>query len=213
LYVLFFLSLAYYGLRRLGVPRIGVLAIAAVLHAGHLYTDVPLVSWVYHECCKHGLYLAGGAVATAWYERGAIPWARSVTVRLLASALGYALIAAAVARDWPLGATLLACVGIAASVALASVLAGYRAAPFLEMWGQLSLQIYVAHTIVAAAVRTALLHLGVRDPATHIVAQTAIGIYGPIALAEVCKKCGCDWLFTLRRPQPARTEQPSEQPA
>jgi fucose 4-O-acetylase-like acetyltransferase len=213
LYVLFFLSLAYYGLRRLGVPRTGVLVIAAVLHAGHLYTDVPLVSWVYHEFCKHGLYLASGAVAAVWFERGWIPLSRSVTVRLLLAAGGYALIAACVACDWPLGPTLLAFVGILASAALASVLAEYRAAPFLETWGLLSLQIYVAHTIVSAGVRTALLRLGVHDPATHIVAQTAAGIYGPIALAELCKRCGCDWLFTLRRPHPARTQQQGEQPA
>jgi fucose 4-O-acetylase-like acetyltransferase len=213
LYVLFFLSLAYYGLRRLGIPRTGVLVIAAVLHAGHLYADVPLVSWVFHEFCKHSLYLAAGAVAAAWHERGLIPFARSVTVRVLIAAAGYALIAACVARGWPLSPTLLAFVGIVASVALAGVLAEYRAAPFLEIWGLLSLQIYVAHTIASAAMRTALLRLGVYDPGTHVLAQTTAGIYGPIALAELCKRCGCDWLFTLRRPQAAPTEQPGEQRA
>ncbi len=94
LYVLFFLSLAYYGLRRLGVPRIGVLAIAAVLHAGHLSTEVPVMSWVYHEFCKHGLYLAAGAFVAEWFEHRTIPVA-SARLRLIAAAAGYLLIA-----DW-----------------------------------------------------------------------------------------------------------------
>jgi fucose 4-O-acetylase-like acetyltransferase len=200
LYVLFFLSLAYYGLRRLGVPRIGVLILAAVVHAGHLYTDVPVMGWVYHEFCKHGLYLAGGAVAAEWLERGTIRVADSVVARLLATVCGYGLIAACVARDWPVEPTVLAFVGIGASVALASVLATYRAAPFIERWGLLSLQIYVAHTIVSAAVRTALLRCDVHDPLTHLLTQTAAGLYGPIALYEVCHRLGCDWIFTLRHP-------------
>ena len=203
LYVLFFLSLAYYGLRWLGVPRIGVLIIAAVLHAGHLYTDVPIMGWVYHEFCKHGIYLAAGAVAAEWPERGTIRIADSVVVRLLAAAGGYGLIAACVARGWPVEPTVLAFVGIGASIALASVLATYRAAPFIERWGLLSLQIYVAHTIVSAAVRTALLRCGVHDPLTHLLTQTAAGLYGPIALWEVCHSLGCDWIFTLRRPASA----------
>ncbi len=200
LYVLFFLSLAYYGLRRLGVPRIGVLIIAAVLHAGHLYTDVPIMGWVYHEFCKHGIYLAAGAVAAEWLERGTIRVPGSVVARLLAAVCGYGLIAACVARGWPVEPTVLAFVGIGASIALASALATYRVAPFIERWGLLSLQIYVAHTIVSAAVRTALLRYGVHDPLTHLLTQTAAGLYGPIALWEVCHSLGCNWIFTLRRP-------------
>jgi fucose 4-O-acetylase-like acetyltransferase len=199
LYVLFFLSLAYYGLRRLGVPRIGVLLIAAVLHAGHLYTDVPVVSWVYHEFCKHGLYLAAGAVAAEWLERRPIPFAGSVTVRLLTAAGGYALIGVCVALGWLAAPTLLAFVGILASVSLASVLARHRNALFLERWGLLSLQIYVAHTIMSAAVRTLLMRYGIFDPATQILAQMAAGLYGPIALYEICRRTGCEWIFTLRR--------------
>jgi fucose 4-O-acetylase-like acetyltransferase len=199
LYVLFFLSLAYYGLRRLGVPRVGVLIIAVVLHIGHFHTDVPPFGWVYHEFCKHGLYLAAGAVAAQWFERGTIPRARLLSVRILAAAAGYALIGACVARNWPVNQTVLAFVGILASVALASALATCRGARFVEHWGLLSLQIYVAHTIVSAAVRIVLLYVGVQDAVTHLVAQTAAGLYGPIALYEVCRRLGCDWIFTLRR--------------
>jgi fucose 4-O-acetylase-like acetyltransferase len=200
LYVLFWLSLAYYGLRRLGVPRIGVLLVAAVLHAGHHYTRVPEdISWMYQELCKYGLYLAAGAVAAEWFERRPIPFVGSLAVRLLTVCAGYALIGVCVARDWPVNPTLLAFVGILATLALASLLATYRIAPFVEQWGLLSLQIYVAHTIVAAATRSLLLRCCVDEPATQLIAQTAAGIYGPIALYEVCRRLGCDWIFTLRR--------------
>jgi fucose 4-O-acetylase-like acetyltransferase len=198
LYVLFFLSLAYYGLRRLGVPRIGVLAIAAVLHAGHLSTEVPVMSWVYHEFCKHGLYLAAGAFVAEWFEHRTIPVA-SARLRLMAAAAGYLLIADWVARGSSFGPALFAFVGIASSMAVASVLATHHAAPFVEQWGLLSLQIYVAHTIVSAATRSLLLRCGVHDPSTHVVLQTAAGLYGPIALYEICRRTGCDWVFSLRR--------------
>lgn len=213
LYVLFFLSLAYYGLRRMGVPRMGILIIAAVLHVGHLYTDVPVVSWVYHEVCKHGIYLAAGAVAAEWFERGQFPFVESVTVRLMGAAAAYSLIAVWVGRDWPMSPTLLAFIGILASVALASVLAAYRAAPVLERWGLLSLQIYVAHTIVSAAMRSLLLRCDVYDPSTHLIVETAAGIYGPIALYEACRRLGCDWIFTLRRREAIRSDRQAERPA
>jgi fucose 4-O-acetylase-like acetyltransferase len=199
LYVLFFLSLAYYGLRRMGAPRMGVLLIAAILHAGHLSTDVPVMSWVYHEFCKHGIYLAAGAVVAEWAERGTIPFAGSTSVRLLTAAVGYLLIADCVADDWPFSPTFLAFVGITSSMAVASVLAARRAAPYLEQWGLLSLQIYVAHTIVSAATRSWLLACGVHDPLTHVLLQTAAGLYGPIALYEASRRTGCDWIFSLRR--------------
>ncbi|HEV7998886.1 MAG TPA: acyltransferase family protein [Planctomycetaceae bacterium] len=208
LYVLFFLSLAYYGLRRMGVPRLAVLLIAAVLHAGHLSTEVPVMSWVYHEFCKHGLYLAAGAVTAEWLEHRTIPFAGSTTLRLLAAAVGYMLIADWVAYGWPLGPMLLAFVGIASSIALASVLAAHRTAKFLEKWGLLSLQIYVAHTIVSAATRSFLLRCGVHDPSAHVVLQTAAGIYGPIALYKICRRTGCDWVFSLR-PTRVRGERPA----
>jgi fucose 4-O-acetylase-like acetyltransferase len=200
LYVLFWLSLAYYGLRRLGIPRLGVLLIAAVLHAGHLYTTVPAdVSWMYHEFCKYGLYLASGAVAAEWFERRTIPFTSSVIVRLLTACAGYEVIGVCLARDWPVSPTVLAFVGILASLAVASLLATCRVAPFVERWGLLSLQIYVAHTIVAAATRSLLLRCGVLEPLTQLIAQTAAGIYGPIALYDVSRRLGCDWIFTLRR--------------
>jgi fucose 4-O-acetylase-like acetyltransferase len=198
LYVLFFLSLAYYGLRRLGVPRIGILVIAAILHAGHLSTEVPVMSWVYHEFCKHGIYLAAGAVVAQWPQRSIDSFAGSTSVRLLTAVAGYTLIADWVAYGWSLGPTLLAFVGIVSSLAVANVLAAHRKAPFLEQWGLLSLQIYVAHTIMSAATRLLLLRCGVHDPSTHVVLQTATGLYGPIVLYEVCRRIGCEWIFTLR---------------
>jgi fucose 4-O-acetylase-like acetyltransferase len=203
LYVLFFLSLAYYGLRRLGASRIVVLLIAAVLHFGHLYTDLPNelggCRWVYHEFCKHGLYLASGAVAAEWLEHGKIPFVGWVSVRIVTAAAGYALIGLCVALGWSGDPTLLAFLGILASVSIASVLAQYRVAHFLEQWGLLSLQIYVAHTIVSAATRSLLLRIGVHDPLAHVFLQTAAGIYGPILFYEACRRLRCEWLFTLRR--------------
>ena len=202
LYVLFFLSLAYYAARRLDIPRVGVFLIAAVLHYGHLYTDLPSelreFSWVYHEFCRHGLYLAAGALAAEYFDRNRIASVGSVTARLLTAAAGSTLLAVCVACESPVDRALLAFVGILSSLAVASVLAQYRAAPFLEQWGLLSLPIYVAHTIASAAVRTVLLRCGVYNPATHIALQLAAGLYGPIALSEICHKLKCDWLFTLR---------------
>lgn len=207
LYVLFFLSLAYYGLRRAGMTRLRVLLIALLLHYAHLYTDLPDAiadfRWVYHEFCKHGLYLAAGAVFTRGLERFRIPFFASPPgVRLLAASAGYAVIAACVALDWEKEPTLLAFIGIGASLCLASVLATHRIVPFVEQWGLLSLQIYVAHTIVSAAMRSLLLHARIYEPLVHVVAQTAAGIYGPIALSLLCQRLRCEWVFALPRKSP-----------
>ena len=203
LYVLFFLSLAYYGLRRLGVPRIGVLIIAAVLHAGHLYTDVPIMGWVYHEFCKHGIYLAAGAVAAEWLERGTIRIADSVVVRLLAAAGGYGLIAACVARGWPVEPTVLAFVGIGASIGARERASNLpRGSVHRTVGVAIAPDLCRTHDRLGGGQDRALRY-GVHDPLTHLLTQTAAGLYGPIALWEVCHSLGCDWIFTLRRPASA----------
>jgi hypothetical protein len=94
---------------------------------------------------------------------------------------------------------LLAFIGIFSSLSLAIFLQQFAFTNFLKNWGQLSLQIFVAHTIFSAGARIFLqkiFHLSI--PSVHIIVGGLMGIYGPIGLYLICQKFNFPYAFTLR---------------
>jgi fucose 4-O-acetylase-like acetyltransferase len=63
---------------------------------------------------------------------------------------------------------------------------------FLRLLGQASLAIFVAHVIFFAAVRVALLVLGVENLALHVTAGVLAGIFGPLCLYLIAKRLGVE---------------------
>jgi fucose 4-O-acetylase-like acetyltransferase len=63
---------------------------------------------------------------------------------------------------------------------------------FLRLLGQASLAIFVAHVIFLAAVRVALLVLGVETLALHLAAGVLVGIFGPLCLYLVARRLGME---------------------
>ena len=95
---------------------------------------------------------------------------------------------------------LVAIVGIAASVALANILTNLKALPWIQRWGILSLEIFVAHSIFASVFRIVLQKaFGFTEPITHFALGIIISMYAPITLSYFCQKFGFKYLFTLRR--------------
>ncbi|HIK18397.1 MAG TPA: acyltransferase [Leptolyngbyaceae cyanobacterium M33_DOE_097] len=89
--------------------------------------------------------------------------------------------------------------GIFSTLSLVTFLQRHNFADFLKRWGFLSLQIFVAHTIFSAGLRTFLEHFNHHaSPLMHIVLGTWIGIYGPIGLYMICQKFKFPYLFTWR---------------
>lgn len=106
-----------------------------------------------------------------------VPWA--VGLFLLCEALALALPASALTDLLP------------ATGAILAVVLGLRAAPvltWLEPLGQASAAIYVAHVLFSAALRIALLKLGVTALIPHLLLGTLIGLFGPYVLWVVLKR-------------------------
>jgi fucose 4-O-acetylase-like acetyltransferase len=163
-----------------------------------------------------GSYMIFFGVGAAVARSGILPrLAKLKRERLIAiCTCGYAAVAIGVAPHirhdgilWPPNAIpthegllwpAFAIVGIVATVALAILLSDIKRLRFVELWGVLSLEIYVAHVIAAASVRIVLRQaFGVTEPLLHLVLGTGISIYAPILLAYLCERIGFPYVFTL----------------
>jgi len=208
LYVLLLIYLGYYVLRRIGLGPLGTFGVFAAFWATQGW--VGLGGWWPINLSRiHGIYFAMGALVTRYGWTGRVGQAPSATLALF-SALGYGAVAAAVARppgdslDSVSGLTIALC-GITASVALAVLLSRMRGVDFVRVMGVYSLEIFVAHTIVSAGLRIALVKgFSIHNTAAHVAIGTIGGIALPELLSRLCRRYHAEFLFRL----PARTEPP-----
>lgn len=218
LYVLFLLSMGYIALRK-GRGTVALFfAITVALWLLEL-AGVELGPWsVIYTLRANGIYFALGAIAQAQGTLRLLE-GRSRGGLLAVAAAGFGAIAGVVWLTLPTPAALdlmplpkvlvlpLAIVGMGASLALAKAMEGLAALGVVKHWGARSLEIFVAHTIFSAALRVLLQKLGIEVPFIHLLAGTAIGLYGPIALAELGQRFQFPYLF--RWPSPKPTPRPS----
>lgn len=94
----------------------------------------------------------------------------------------------------------IATIGISSTISLAVLLERLKKlASFIQQWGVLSLQIYVAHTIFTSGMRILLQKIfGTTELSTHILLGTMAGIYAPIAIDWLCRQLKFPYLFTFR---------------
>lgn len=151
---------------------------------------------------RNMVYFAIGAVLGS--SEVLVRLRRSHMLILLATALGGYLGITLIATqpsltENPYAIPAIALIGVSASIALAMLMERWDTVRFFELWGLLSLQIYVAHTIASAFVRIGLQKLlGVSEPVTHLVLGTVIGLYAPIALNQICQRIGFKHMFSLK---------------
>ncbi len=89
-----------------------------------------------------------------------------------------------------------AAAGIIATIGLAILIARSAKFSLIKLWGILSLEIYVAHSLAAAPMRVALYRiLDFREPWLYIVVCVFVGLHGPIFLAYVCHWLGFPYAF------------------
>jgi fucose 4-O-acetylase-like acetyltransferase len=200
LYVLFFISLSYAIARKVRISPAMFLVVSILLYALYLF-DLNLGSWSsIYTIQANAIYFAVGAIIGSrnWlaYLDKAAPWT------LIVSAIaGFGLVALTVyfgVVEVPFLIPTIAFFGIAAVMALSKCLDRFKFARFLRQWGLLSLQIYVAHSIITAIARALLQKLNFSDPVFHLIVGTVAGIYGPIAIDFICKKIKFLYLFTLQ---------------
>ena len=209
LYVLFVLVVVYAIARKLGVSNI-LFATGSILFYS-LQGYFGLGPWgVLYIVQKYAIYLGLGALIGNSKALSLLQQQKTSTL-IVVTLGGFAIVALAVGLNlteekWWLPA--IALCGICASIAAAMLLERFNIAQFVEQWGRLSLEIYLAHTIASATIRIVLQKiLGVTSPTAHIILVTAVGIYAPIALAMICQRIGIKYMFALRS-QPSVAPKP-----
>lgn len=94
--------------------------------------------------------------------------------------------------------------GTVATLAVAALLARSPLAGVVSLVGRRSLEIFLAHIVVASGTRIVLERAGVTDWRLHLVVATVLGVVVPLALAVVAERLRWTWLFGLPR-RPRRT--------
>lgn len=207
LYALFVIAVLHAAGRAARLSARSLTAGALLLYAwAHL---VGLGPWgVAYSVANHLPYYALGAVlGDPLRVAGATPLGRGrgalglAAVALAGAGVAGAAVAGLTASPW--SGPLVACLGIAATLAAARLTAGVTRLGVLAHWGRQSLPIYVAHTAAAAAWRTVLLRgLHSVDPFLHVVGGTAGGLLLPLLLDAACRRVGFRYAFQwpARRP-------------
>ena len=89
--------------------------------------------------------------------------------------------------------------GTIAILAVAACIARTPIAGVVALVGRRSLEIFLAHIVIASGTRIVLAQVGVADPWVHLTAATALGVVVPLVLANVMDRLGWRWLFGLPR--------------
>ena len=92
--------------------------------------------------------------------------------------------------------------GTVAILAAGALLARSPVAPALCALRQRSLEIFLAHIVVTAGTRVALVQINVTDTWWHLLAGTVLGLVVPLALAVTAERLRWSWLFGV----PTRAE-------
>lgn len=89
--------------------------------------------------------------------------------------------------------------GTVATLAVAALVARSPLGGVTALVGRRSMEIFLAHIVVASGARIALVQAGVSDPWLHLLVGAALGVVVPIALAHVVERLGWTWVFGLPR--------------
>jgi fucose 4-O-acetylase-like acetyltransferase len=223
LYALMAITLLFWICERIW-PLWLFVGLSVALYIGYIFNVQlalvePINSWsVFYLLRSEAIYFALGAIVIRqpWFNQGL---ERSSSQLLAGAAIGLGLLSIGVTL-LPMGldATapqmtmmrafdpLLATVGLGSIVLISQAIARSGQATFLETWGKLSLQIYVAHVIFTAILRIVTQKLfKLQDPILFLTLGTAIGIAGPIGLNALANRLTFPYLFNW---QPTRSAKP-----
>jgi fucose 4-O-acetylase-like acetyltransferase len=149
--------------------------------------------WAWHAVLKYAIYVAFGDAVGALSPDDSI--ARGSLIFSLVFFAGLAfLIARGHHPEQPWWDLFLAIAGIQGLWEL-SVWLDRWGCGWLKYLGQHSLEIYVAHTFAAAAMRTMLLKADVTDMPVYMFCGTVAGIVLPLVLVWFTERVGGRWLY------------------
>lgn len=198
-YVLFIITIFYKFVRSLNTSPVHFLIFSAFLYCLHLL-EPSFLSWeVLDLICRFTIYFAIGASISNRLMTSLSQINTSILISIIIS--GFLAVATTVwlnLTENQLTAPLIAMIGVSATIALAILLERFKFASFVKLWGVLSLQIYVTHTIITSGMRIIIQNIfGTIEPFTHIFLGTIVGIYVPIAINWFCGQVEFRYLFTF----------------
>jgi len=205
IYVLFFVSLLYFALRRAGLGPAGCVVVTLVLYGFRPWEEqniqastMPLLRIMYYAP-----FYAMGALAGLHLPRLRVEGGWRLAA-VATAGIGVGVVCALVdGFDYPPlpVQTIVTLCGIAGLVALSALLSRLPALDFLRVLGRRSLEIYALHIFAVEGVRpllTGVLH--VRNPAIHFTVALTVGILGSIAFVRLCERFDVKYAFRLPRP-------------
>lgn len=87
--------------------------------------------------------------------------------------------------------------GAGGTLAVAALLARSPLAAVVALIGRRSLEIFLAHIVVASGTRIVLEQVGVTDAGVHVAVGTTLGVVAPLVVAVTAERAGATWLFSL----------------
>ncbi len=184
LYALFLIFVAFALAKRLGLSTTAIACLSAIVGLLPISTHWPILTIAIFA----SLYFAIGAfMAGILAEHDRLFRSAAVLIVSLATSL---FLFSTDCQPLP------ALVGICFSIALVQMLPQELSRP-LAYLGRYALEIYLAHSIVSAAVRILLLRTGINTPSIHLAAGLAFGIFAPWALGYVARR-HAPFVFTLK---------------
>ncbi|MGL5509084.1 MAG: acyltransferase family protein [Microcoleaceae cyanobacterium] len=201
-YSLFIITLVYAGLSKLGVRPKYIFLLSVCFYYSQFF-NISLGNWgVIYQVREQMIYFALGAlIGSSQIINKSEQWQNKQFLMIVIG--GFLCLTLGILLDIQHIVALvpfLAFSGLFASIAVAILLNRYKMFPFLQNWGKLSLQIYVAHTIASAGMRIFLLKvLNISDIFVHLTIGTLFGIYIPILLDYICQYLHLPYLFILKK--------------
>ena len=214
LYALFFVSLTYVALRKIGLSNRAIFALSSLLYLTIPFMGVSTWSGAYNTR-QHLPYFAFGAligyqVLDARLARASTRSLALISVAGIGGTLAYAM--AVHERPGPYLMVLILAMGGPGLAALAGIMSRRRGFGIVELWGRRSLEIYLAHSIFVAGTRIILMRLGVEHWIPHLLLGTVVGLYVPILMWYAAEAFGMSFVFSLKRrtvPAPRGTPSPA----
>jgi uncharacterized membrane protein YcfT len=193
LWVLFWLCVLIATTYRLHLTANAVLAVSMGLWLLTFWTTAfGAIGLVPRTICRYAIYFALGIRASDWLRT---PHPTRTPILVGAAVTG--VVGAWITREWRFNdglAPVPAIMGVIAILATSYALEGR--VTIINLMGRWSLPIYLGHVISAAGARIALLRLGVRGPAFHLLLGTTIGMSAPALLGWARDRGHFEFLFS-----------------
>jgi fucose 4-O-acetylase-like acetyltransferase len=188
LYALFLIFILMHLMRRLRLSWVQITVTSTLL-----YVAIPLIGcswWIANAALLNFPYVALGALGYTTLSRR-LP-ELSAAQSIAGAALGFGAVSAGIYYGADRGLWLtpvFALAGTAASLCLANALSKRGGLPLLAMAGEMSLAIYVAHTLFSAGTRIILSHLlHVQSAPVHLFAGVLTGLAGPMLMVRAFER-------------------------